>query len=107
MWNSFQKKFFKPKPLNFLQWRARINEIFKYKNTPKFISFELSALEKNLHDMKSISMLRAMSNEGYTHVLAGTDSEGNLIGQLEFIALNNDEQLKKLHGYQDYIVIDS
>ncbi|MBQ7151748.1 MAG: hypothetical protein IJR94_05775 [Synergistaceae bacterium] len=43
----------------------------------------------------------------YTHVLAGTDSEGNLIGQLEFIALSNDEQLKKLHGYQDYIVIDS
>ena len=107
MWNSFQKKFFKPKPLNFLQWRARINEIFKDKKTSKVISSELGVFKKNLHDMKFISMLRAMSNEGYTHVLAGTDAEGNLIGQLEFIALSNDEQLKKLHGYQDYIVIDS
>ena len=62
--------------LIFKIWKNKITERFKNRNVKKVLSSELTAMEKNCTNRKSLSEIKELEKEGYTHIMAGMDAMG-------------------------------
>lgn len=98
--------------LTFKWWRNRINEKSKIRGARKVVSSTLGGMikaSKNNLSLSELNELKDLERQGHTHVLAATDDEGNVVGDVDLIKdTGNDSQVQQLHSQhgQDYIVVD-
>ena len=93
--------------LIFKVWKNKITERFKNRDVKKVLSSELTAMEKNCTNRKSLSEIKELEKEGYTHIMAGMDADGNVVDDLELIKdTANDAAVRREHGSEGYIVVE-
>ena len=85
--------------LTYKLWKDKIAEKRKQKNAKKVVSAELKAMEKECNNRASFDELDKLANEGYTHVMAAMDNNGEIVGDVELIKdKEHDSQLHALHN---------
>ena len=98
--------------LTFKAWRNRINEKSKIRGAKKVVSAPIKGMvkaSKNNLSLSQLNELEDLERKGYTHVMAATDDEGDVVGDVDLIKdTAHDSQVQQLHSQhgQDYIVVD-
>ena len=80
--------------LTYRAWKNKIEE--KKRLAKKVVSAELKALEKECTNRASLDELDRLADEGYTHVMAAMDSQGNIVGDIDLI--KDKEHDAKVHA---------
>ena len=90
--------------------RDKIRQKVEREKAKKVAVAHLKDLAKNSTNRTSLSELDKLCDEGYTDVIAGIDSSGEVIGDVELVKdtkMIRDGGVKKLLGSEGMVVVEA
>ena len=91
-----------------VNWIINTVKSLKARGAQKVIASEINAMIESCDNVTSLDALEKLADEGYTHIMAGVDSQNNLVEDPMIIKDEDDEipyEVTQLLGEEKSVVI--
>lgn len=91
-----------------VKWIVNIVKRLSNRGAKKTLVSDINAMIESCDNVKSLDALEKLADEGYTHIMAGVDSQNNLVDDVMIIKDEDDEipyEVTQLLGEEKSVVI--